>query len=813
MAQATTLLSNASLGNTGDFLSHNNTFNVWPAGPSSLPRARGYIPANITLFLGRDPEVEEIVLLLTQDPGDGKRARICILGPGGMGKTELAKKVINHSAIQRCYTSRNLLFVACVQAISTALFLDILYAALDITRDTHNTLNDILNELRSSGPLILLLDNFETPLYADGARAEVEQILRDIEQIPHVALFVTMRGSSAPCEGFPWTEKRIEPLDPQASRCLFTEIFPKAHDESELAELLESLGHMPLAVTLMAKLGKTTEWKAGELLDSFRMAGPTMLGPSEGSDSRNSMNVSIRLSVDSPLMKRTKDAVTLLIIISMLPSGSTSRHLRKYWARSLSNLPGALQGLLETSLLECRSEAYFVHPVIRSYILEPSRIPKDVASLMVQGACRFLKDYNSNVGDPDYQEHMQARSALEINLQTILLSTTDPDSNVIKALLTLACHQERMRPRLEVIEHAVKLAEGILDHRLQGEVLRCYASILGPLNHYRDALKQYELARKSFICASETTLASLTLLDIAYIAVLVNPNFNEIPLMKLAQTELTYHDKPIALKLIRQCRLLYPFFPSRPVVNKDMAECLSRLGSSHSRWRNYSKAITALTRARAMSQEGSLETAKCAEELAAAYHRLRQYDDAEKWALLACKERKQLGDSSEYSSWILGRTYISKLKFSNAVEALTEGLEVAKVRGSANWISVILLELGRAYMKMGEIQCARNTLVEAISHFQALEGMKNRLISARFYLEKLDDPSRIPSREEKRVLEATWHGEDVEGWSVRTCVSFFFIVLSYLGLLSLDYIPCFIVSSLLSHSPYPCLPETHLYLI
>ncbi|KAJ7595822.1 hypothetical protein C8J56DRAFT_883977 [Mycena floridula] len=762
MAQATTLLNNASFGNIGgDFLSH-NTFNIWPAGPSSPPRARGYIPANIALFLGRDPEVEELVLLLTQDPGDGKRARICILGPGGMGKTELAKKVINHSEIQRCYVSRNLLFVACVQAVSVPLFLDILYTALDITRDTHNTLNDILNELRSSGPLILLLDNLETPLFADGAREQVEQILRDIEQIPHVALFVTMRGSSAPSEGFLWSEKRIEPLDPHASHRLFTEICPKARDDSELAELLDNLGHMPLAVTLMAKLGKATEWKARELLDSFRTAGPTMLGPSNGSDSRHSVNVSIQLSVESPLMRRTQDAFTLLIIISMLPSGTTSNDLREYWAQSLSNLPAALQALLDTSLLECRSGAYFVLPVIRSYILEPSRILEDVAPLLVQGACRFLKKHKGDVGHDSYKKHMLARSAIEINLQTILLSTTDPDSNVISALRTLAVHQYHTRPRLEVIEHAVKLAGGILDHGLQGSVLWCYAIILESLDRYRDALKQFKLARKSFIHASETTMAVRSLLNIAHTSALINLDFNEIPLIKQAQIELTYHDKPLALTLIRQCRFLYPLFPSRSVVNEDMARCLSQLGNAHRRWRKYSKAITTLTTARDVSREGSFQAARCADALATAYHRRGNFDDAEKWALIACKEWKKMGGSAGYSLRILGMTYISKLEFSKAVEALTEGLEVAKVRGSADWISLILLELGRAYMKMGEIQNARNALADAISHFQALEGEKVKIICARFYLDKLDNPSRIPSREEKRALEETWHDEDAE---------------------------------------------------
>ncbi|KAJ7595490.1 hypothetical protein C8J56DRAFT_1115404 [Mycena floridula] len=709
-----------------------NTFDS-SVNPSEL-RARcnykrGYIPTNITLFLGRDPEVEELVRLLTRVTAhDGKRARICMLGPGGMGKTELATKVMNHPEIQRCYRLRNLLFLACVQALSASALLDILHAALDITQDSPNTLNDILDELRSSGPLIILLDNFETPLYADGAREDVEQILRDIEQIPHVALLVTMRGSSPPCEGFPWIERRIKPLDPEPSHRLFTEIYPRGHDDLELGQLLEVLGYMPLAVTLMAKLGKTTKWKAGELLQSFQQTGTTMLGSSDGSDSRHSVNVSIRLSVESPLMQRTRDAAVLLAIISMLPSGTTSNHLQKYWGRRLSNLVAALQTLLDTSLLECRSDIYIVLPVIRSYILEPSRVPTEVTPLMVEGACKFLEEHNSDIEEPLYQRHMLARSAIEINLQSILLTTIDSKSDIIRALRILAWHQYYTRPRLEVIQHAVELAEGLTDYKLQGRVLRCYGAILYELNRYNDALEQYKLARKSFIRASDTRNAAFALLKIAEISTMISPQYNEIPLIKQAQIELTYSNNPAILKLIRRCRFLCPLLPSKqPVANEDIARCLTHLGEAYSRHRNYSKAIKPFTRARGMCSEGSFERAGGADELAAIHHRLGNYQEAEKWALQACKEWKHVGGYTERSLRILGRIYISNLDYDKAIRALSEGLEAAKIRGSVYWTAQSLLELGRAYMKKGEIENARSTLVESISHYQKLENKDNRM--------------------------------------------------------------------------------------
>ncbi|KAJ7595989.1 hypothetical protein C8J56DRAFT_1043089 [Mycena floridula] len=744
-------------------MSH-NTFNILPAtGPSSPPRGRGYIPASITLFLGRDSEVEELVLLLTQVASDGKRARICILGPGGMGKTELAMKVVNHPEIQRCYHLKNLLFVACIQAPSAALLLDTLYMSLNIKRDTHHTLNDILDELRSSGPLILVLDNLETALYANDATAEVEQILRDIEQIPHVALFVTMRGSSAPCEDLPWIEKKISPLDSEASHQLFTQICPKATEESKLTELLEVLGYMPLAVILMAKLGKATGWKAQELLDSFQMGGLTILGPSDGTDSRHSISVSIRLSVESPLIRRTQDATTLLAIISMLPSGTTSSNLRKYWALSLSNLPAALQALLDTSLLECRSEAYFVLPVIRSYILEPSHIPKDVAMLMVQGACKFLEEHNSSIKEASFQEHMLARSAIEVNLQTILLSTTESEPGIIQALLTLAWHQYRTRPRLEVIQHAVSLAEKIVDHRLQGQVLSCYATILHTLGN-SDALKQLRLSRKSFIQASDTNNAAYILLRIARISTRIDAHFNELPLIKQAQLELTYIDKPLILKLIRQCQFLHPLFPAnKSVVNRDIARCLMDLGNAYSHQRKYSKAIKPLIQAGNMCPEESFEGAYWAQTLAQTYQHLGNYERAEKLGLVAIKRWRQLGGYTDFPLLVLGKTYISMLNYDQAIQTLIEGLEVAKDRHVVHSIAGILLELGRAYMKKGEVQAAQSVLVETLSYYQALKGKDNEIVCARFFVEKIVNPSRLPNFTEKKALHATWHNEDIVG--------------------------------------------------
>ncbi|KAJ7583157.1 hypothetical protein C8J56DRAFT_893893 [Mycena floridula] len=86
----------------------NNIFQGSGSQPSSpgIQYRRGHVPANIAFFVGRDHEVEKLVLLFSREEANQKRVRIIILGQGGMGKTALAVEVVNHPDIKRYYGDR-----------------------------------------------------------------------------------------------------------------------------------------------------------------------------------------------------------------------------------------------------------------------------------------------------------------------------------------------------------------------------------------------------------------------------------------------------------------------------------------------------------------------------------------------------------------------------------------------------------------------------------------------------------------------------------------------------------------------------------
>ncbi|KAJ7590494.1 hypothetical protein C8J56DRAFT_1133773 [Mycena floridula] len=596
----------------GDNFSHNRiTIINHNPPPATRARARGYMPAPRDKLFGRDNDIQEIVRILTMKlASDSKRVRFALLGAGGQGKTELALKVMAYPAMRRCYSKKNGIWVPCEKASSPELLLDVLFTSLTVIRDTHNTIQDILDELgETSDPIILLLDNFETQWNAPGARGEVEQILQDISQFSHVALFITMRATVPPFEDIDWEEMNIQPLNPDASLQLFVSIHPESRDDVKLSELLKMLGHMALAVKLMARYAKNTGFTVKELIANYgnTSTAMAMLGSAQGSE--------------SSLVKNELNAARLLQMIAMLPSGTSPETLQQWWAQNLENLNGALRVLLE--------------------------------------------QYNSvDQGEKCFQDDMQAHAIEEINLQAVLLQTSESNLDVIEALETLAWHQYHVRPHTEVIQHAVKLLQNVTDQN----------QLVGT---WQKSLQQHCLSWDAYLAAPEPILAAKALIDIANLSAFIDPSFNEILLLEQAQQELKSIDEDD--------------------------------------------------------------------------HHLRQLDKAEQWALLAVSEWKHIQGYLGGSFWLLGRIYISKAEYDKAIRSLEEGLQSAKTLGDQWDTANILLELGWIYMKKGQNNDAK----------KKLEGVEGNKIVCQYYLDKLDNPSRVPTSDEERALKRTEHKEDI----------------------------------------------------
>jgi ATP-dependent Clp protease ATP-binding subunit ClpA len=159
---------------------------------------RHQMPLKPGIFHGRDDLVNEIAQCLVKK----ETAHVCLLGPGGMGKTSVSLAVVELPLIKKQFPSGNCFWVPCIEATTAGLFLEILYIQLQVPGDKQVKLEKIISHLNASKqPSLILLDNFETPWNAPGTgtQKQIEDILRQLAELSHIAIFVTMRGTNPPC--------------------------------------------------------------------------------------------------------------------------------------------------------------------------------------------------------------------------------------------------------------------------------------------------------------------------------------------------------------------------------------------------------------------------------------------------------------------------------------------------------------------------------------------------------------------------------------------------------------------------------------
>ncbi|KAJ7742242.1 P-loop containing nucleoside triphosphate hydrolase protein [Mycena metata] len=279
------------------------------------------IPSRPKIFHGRDSELQEIVKIL-QNPSP----RIAILGPGGMGKTSLARAVLHHPDVISKYEHR--FFVSCESAITATDLAASIGAYLDLKPGSDLT-QPIIHSLSAKAAPLLILDNLESTWEPLTSRGGVEELLSLLTDIPHLALLVTMRGAEHPAK-VRWTRPFLPPLKPLSDAAAQQTFLDIADDENEeTKKLLEFTGNVPLVVDLMAHL--VAYEGAASVLARWETEKTSVL--SDGYDRRSNLDASITISLLSPRFTSLPGAMDLLCLLSILPDGLSDLELLQ------SNLP------------------------------------------------------------------------------------------------------------------------------------------------------------------------------------------------------------------------------------------------------------------------------------------------------------------------------------------------------------------------------------------------------------------------------------------------------------------------------------------
>ena len=337
------------------------------------------IPPKPGMLLGRKSELQQIVASVTAT--SAVPARLAILGGGGMGKSTLALNALHWPEVSEAF-GQHRYFISCESAGSAGGLLSVLAAHLEISGDQLR--KRVLNALGST-KLLLVLDNFETPWEEYGQRVEVEQLLSAIAALQNVTLVITMRGSERPLETT-WTTPVLEPLKPldmTAARQIFSEVAVLSSEQENSSETLELLDHLdgvPLAITLAASLVRDTS--VTELLASWQERGTTALQSQISPMQRlSSLDNSIRLSIQASRVADVPQALELLQLLALLPSGLAEN----YQHPAIKSMRRAASAL-KSSLLAYTAEGGYLRSLcpIRIYILRHHPPPYSLAAPLEQ---------------------------------------------------------------------------------------------------------------------------------------------------------------------------------------------------------------------------------------------------------------------------------------------------------------------------------------------------------------------------------------------------------------------------------------------
>ena len=356
------------------------------AGDEAVPE--GPSPTNLRpdpgRFVGRADERAQLLAMLTND----KRV-VTVVGPGGTGKTRLAREVGLDLADSGAFPG-GVWFCDLTESRDTAHVLRVVGQVLDVALGQTEGLRDpverIGRDLLARGATVLVLDNAEQVL-----EEAAPMFARWVDALPAIRFLVTSRERLRIGQE---TVVDLTPLDLDSATDLFLEraasarpgFVPDDEVRAVARRIAERLDRLPLAVELVAPRVAVLapEVILERLDDRFRLA----------RSARRDLPArqrTLRAALDWSWDLLTPAEQTALAQCAVFRGGFLSEDAERVVSfEDMTNapwVPDVLQGLLDKSLL-------------RSY--EPQEVPGDTRLGMLESVRAYASDKLSESGDePD----------------------------------------------------------------------------------------------------------------------------------------------------------------------------------------------------------------------------------------------------------------------------------------------------------------------------------------------------------------------------------------------------------------------------
>jgi tetratricopeptide (TPR) repeat protein len=454
------------------------------------------------MFYGRDDLVAELTNLVVNDE------HIALIGPGGMGKSSLAKAILNEALVVEKFAERRF-FVTYdgmdPSTITFETFMTRFARALGIELAGADHMRQICTFLHPTSALIVL-DNAETFEEARGRSAlqEIPPAIADIADIPGITLILTSRSRrNAP--NVPWITKDIPPLDVGSALEAFFRIYRQvshSNAEEEIPNLLMELEFHPLSINLLANAAQQNGWSPHMLLTRWKHQPSAVLDYGEGK--QQSLSATMQLSLSSPSIQNFgEDGGRTLAIIAFLPQGLNG-DLAMQLLPSLQRIDTICDVLCRQSLVYREGAFIKMLAPIRHYVKNSSLAPLVSTCLRNVGAfyyrtVRQCSQERDNHADIIISDHLNIEHVVSFGLTQLPDRTKETLAMCWLFLRRLKWHLPRPTALVPAIFNIVEEPSTL---RLKARCLDSLGELYRALSQLTKAIKAFQAAEALYLTAS-----------------------------------------------------------------------------------------------------------------------------------------------------------------------------------------------------------------------------------------------------------------------------------------------------------------------
>ncbi|EIN03780.1 TPR-like protein [Punctularia strigosozonata HHB-11173 SS5] len=705
-----------------------------------------FVPAPPRLY-GRDVIVKDVVGRVCA----AEQHHIAILGTGGIGKTSVALRVIDDSAVKGqndCY------FIPCDTVVTDASLVATVIRAVDRSSSVNgDPMEHLKTKLRAaSRPVVLVLDNFESPWDSDtpNIRQKLTNILRTLAGISNVQLIVTMRGDAPPADmDVQWSSMRLDPLGHIPAREFFLSMKPDTpqNEYRDLDLLLQKCDGLPLAIKLLAQLKPSST--CSHLLQRWEKRKTTLLQTDHISPSREtSLRVSISMSLQSAPMRLVKEAIPLLAVICRLPDGvlGGAEQLEKM-DLGFDDVDVALATVLGSGLaFKAEDQGIKVLAPIREHVNkhdvatspQPLLPPCQREALLRYYVQLVEKHAGKKLGDADFQSAYKTLLPETGNIISLfnweLDRLIDTMPGVAQAAFLFTRFQRHLRPSTELISQLLDNWDLYAIGIARAEGLTARGELLYRTDYYQLAMEDLENAceecsrsdNRQQLADALRRMGDIQMMWNAYPQAIekltrAHDVYSEIghrtgvagSLESLGDVHRMQDEYPQAIEKLTRAHDVYSEIGHRTGV----AGCLKSLGDVHRMQDEYPQAIEKLTRAHDVYSEigDRLGVANCLSSLGDIHYMQDEYPQAIEKLTRAHDVSSEIGDRLGVAGCLksLCNIHCMQAEYPQAIEKLTRALDVYSEIGSRLGVAGCLKSLGNIHHMQAEYPQAIEKLTRA----------------------------------------------------------------------------------------------------